>query len=80
MSTNPTRYPQLPHCFTLSELEEGDAANWLNKPKVQALLKKGGSFAVVFGPSNGIGMPVTVTVKSEDGEILSEDVTDVSTW
>lgn len=71
---------KLPGRFTLSRREEEAAADWLETRPVKELLKKGGAFAIVFGPSTGIGTPVTVTVKSEDGEILSKDVTDFSTW
>jgi hypothetical protein len=75
-----TPYPQLPRVFVLNELQEGMAANWLQKPAVRKLMANEGSFAVVFGPSNGIGRATMVTVKDKDGNTLMLDVTDVGSW
>lgn len=53
---------------------------WLKKNKVKRLLKNGGRIALVWGPSNGIGVPVTAAVMDKDGKELSLDITDHSSW
>lgn len=67
--------------FALSQRERLDADAFLERADVQAMLRNGGQWAIVFGPSNGIGVPVEVTARSADGSVvLREDITDVSSW
>jgi hypothetical protein len=64
----------------LSKAEEHNIMEWLKSAKVQALMKQGADFAVVFSRRSGIGVTVTATVKAPDGTIISEDVTDYASW
>lgn len=67
--------------MNLSPLELAAINTFLSKPNVKKILSGGGRWAIVFGPSTGIGMPVEVTAQSADGSVtLREDVTDVSCW
>ncbi len=66
--------------FNLSPLEREEIAAFLASPKCKAALNAGGRYAIVFGPSNGIGLPVEVTVQHPDGTIYRKDVTDVGSW
>lgn len=67
--------------FALSLRERRDTNAFLERPDVQKMLRNGGQWAIVFGPSNGIGVPVEVTARSADGSVvIREDVTDVSSW
>lgn len=64
----------------LSSNEANDVSDFLASPKCKAALNAGGRYALVFGPSNGIGMPVEVTVQHPNGTIYRKDVTDVGSW
>ena len=63
----------------LTREEELKVISWLKSAKVQRLVKSGADFAIVFTRKSGIGVGVTATVKLND-EILSEDITDYSSW
>lgn len=64
----------------ISIFEEDAVNRWLKTRKVQKLLKNGGSWALVFNRSSGIGVAVTATVMDVDGNVLSKDITDYETW
>jgi hypothetical protein len=67
--------------LTAPNQKELDAAwAFLNTERVRFLIRAGGSWALVFGPTNGIASPVTVTVKGINGEIISQNVTDYESW
>lgn len=64
----------------LSPTETKLMSEFLNRLECRIALREGGQWALVFGPSTGIGMPVAVTVKHPNGTIYRLDITDVSTW
>lgn len=66
----------LPSRFKLNSMEEAAVADWLETPRVQQLLENGGHFAIVFGPLTSIGFDIVASVRDQDGNILSLDVSD----
>jgi hypothetical protein len=66
----------------LTPLEQERAEKFLKRLDVQLLTyHDSGQWAYVFGPSNGIGVPVAITARSPvTGEVISEDITDVESW
>jgi hypothetical protein len=64
----------------LHRSEELKVIEWLKSEKVQALVKQGADFAIVFSRSSGIGVSIIATVKAPDGTIISDNVTSYDTW
>lgn len=64
----------------LSPTENDMLSEFLNRRECRIALREGGQWALVFGPSTGIGMPVEVTVKHPDGTVYCKDITDVGSW
>ena len=61
-------------------LQEQDALDkWVARNDVQKILRQGGQLAVIWGPNNGIGVPVRATVRNESKE-LTIDLTDYQSW
>lgn len=64
----------------LTPTERATLDAWLKKSPVKKLLKNGGRIALVWGPSTGIGVPVTAAVMDQDGNELSLNITDYLSW
>lgn len=65
----------------LSEIERENLEKFLSTQRVRKLLREGGAYAVVFEPNTGIGLPVTVHVRSKDFSVmLKKDITDYTCW
>jgi hypothetical protein len=71
---------QLSHRFVLTEFEENLAARWLETPQAKHALKNGAQMAFIFSWSSGIGRAATISLKTDDGAILSKDITDIDAW
>lgn len=64
----------------LNQKEQETLNKWTAQRAVKKLLNKGGRLAIVWGPNTGLGVPVHATVRSEDGEELSINLTDYLSW
>lgn len=66
----------------LTPLEEQRAEQFLARKDVSDLIYFGvGSWALVFGPHNGIGAPVKITASDKARiTVLTEDITDLENW
>ena len=65
--------------YEINDVERAKLNKFLERHDVKHAMKYG-ELALVFSRASGIGISVTASVKSHDGVIISENVTDYDSW
>jgi len=65
--------------YEINENEKASLEAFLARRDVKHALKYG-ELTLVFSRKSGIGVSVTASVKSHDGVVISDDVTDYGAW
>ena len=67
--------------FHLNSTQQLLLAEWMQSNEVQSVIRgKRWQIALVCDSSSGVGVTQVATIRNEDGDVVTKDLTDFDTW